>query len=312
MFVLCVYGDTLWKITTISEEKHEYNKNNNQMHLPFDIQRAKTVALNAALEAGQLIRTVMLDTSAHTMRSKSTLTDLVTETDEKCDRLIIERLKQEFPDFSFITEETHNQATELTDEPTWIIDPIDGTTNFVHRYPHVAVSIGLTFNKQCILGVVVLPMLLETYTAVSGQGAFKTDIHRSEPFRLSVSKNTTLDTSLVSSNFPYGRGDETLKPVFSRYEALLKKNVRGIRGSGSAVVNLMSVASGGLEAYFENGLQSWDMAAGKVIVEEAGGVVVDIDGSPLDLMKRRILAVNSEELQKQLSEVLVDSDKQFQ
>lgn len=282
------------------------------MTYPFDIEKAKNVALATAIEAGGIIREAMMQRERNTtMKSKSTLTDLVTETDEKCDRLIIERLKNEFNDFTFITEETHNQATELTDAPTWIVDPIDGTTNFVHGFPHVAVSIGLTYQKKCVLGVVYLPMLNETYTAITGQGAYKTGIFSPEPVRIHVSSNETLDTSLVSSNFPYGRGDATLAPVFSRYEALLKKNVRGVRGTGSAVVNLMYVASGFMEAYFENGLQSWDMAAGKVIVEEAGGVVVDIDGSPLDLMQRRILAVNGTTLQQQISEILVESDRKF-
>ncbi len=279
---------------------------------PFDILKARDTALSAALEAGNIIRSALLNPVAElAMKTKSTTTDLVTETDEKCDRVIIERLKQDFPDFDIISEETFNTVSELSNKATWIIDPIDGTTNFVHGNPAVAVSIGLTFNKQCILGVIVLPMYKETYVAIKGQGAYKTDIHHDQPFKISVSSNVTLDTSLLSSNFPYARSDEALNPVLSRYNMLLRTGVRGIRGSGSACVNLVQVACGALEGYYENGLQSWDMAAGKVIVEEAGGVVLDIDASPIDIMKRRILACNSMELAKQVSQVLVESDSKF-
>jgi len=278
---------------------------------PFDISKARETAIEAALEAGKLICSALLNHTEQTMKTKSTTTDLVTETDEMCDRVIIERLKRDFPEFDIISEETYNTASELSEKPTWVIDPIDGTTNFVHRNPAVAVSIGLTYAKQCVLGVIVLPMLKETYVAIKGQGAFKTDIHHDQPFQISVSSNRTLDTSLLSSNFPYARGNESLDPVHSRYNALLKSGVRGIRGSGSACVNLVQVACGALEGYFENGLQSWDMAAGKVIVEEAGGVVLDIDASPIDIMKRRILACNSMELATQISQVLVQSDQKF-
>jgi fructose-1,6-bisphosphatase/inositol monophosphatase family enzyme len=278
---------------------------------PFDIRKAKETALNAALEAGNLIKTVLLNHLEQNIKTKSTSTDFVTETDEKCDKTIIELLKKDFPDFEIISEETFNSVMELSDKPTWIIDPIDGTTNFVHRNPFVAVSIGLTYLRQCVLGVIVLPMLDETYTAIKGEGAFKTDLYRSEPFRISVSSNNTISTSLLGSNFPYDRSDAALQPVFARYNALLKRGVRGIRGTGSACVNLVHVACGSLDGYFENGLHSWDMAAGKVIIEEAGGVVLDINAGPIDIMERRILACSNLELAKEVSEVLVDSDKQF-
>jgi fructose-1,6-bisphosphatase/inositol monophosphatase family enzyme len=117
------------------------------------------------------------------------------------------------------------------------LDPIDGTTNFVHKFPYIAVSIGLAYNKQCILGVVYNPILEETYTAIKGRGAFKKDLlHNKDGVRLEASRETDLSRSLVSTNYPYDRTSKTLDEVHEKMDRLLKENVRGVRFTGSAVM----------------------------------------------------------------------------
>jgi myo-inositol-1(or 4)-monophosphatase len=234
---------------------------------------------------------------------------MVTETDILAEKIVIEHLRSFDSTFQFVSEETHNTKEELSDAPTWIIDPIDGTTNFVHRFPYIAVSIGLAYKKQCILGVVYSPILEETYTAIKGRGAFKTDMYHKTGVRIETSKETELSRSLVSTNYPYDRSSRTLDEVHEKMDRLLKENVRGVRFTGSAVMNLVAVASGQLESYFENGLHIWDMAAGKVIVEEAGGVVVDPNGEEIDISKRRILAACTKDIAQRIAKILTQVEQ---
>ncbi|XP_057537698.1 inositol monophosphatase isoform X2 [Amaranthus tricolor] len=209
-------------------------------------------AVDAAKKAGEVIRKGFYQTKNVEHKGQ---VDLVTETDKACEDLVFNHLKQHYPDHKFIGEETTAAygATELTDDPTWIVDPLDGTTNFVHGFPFVCVSIGLTIGKVPTVGVVYNPILDETGT--------KRD-------------KATVDTTT------------------NRINALLYK-VRSVRMSGSCALNLCGIACGRLDLFYETGYGgAWDVAAGIVIVEEAGGCVFDPSGKDFDITVTRIAASN--------------------
>ncbi|GAU29858.1 hypothetical protein TSUD_379480 [Trifolium subterraneum] len=196
--------------------------------------------------------------------------DLVTETDKACEDLIFNHLKELYPTHKFIGEETTAAfgTTELTDDPTWIVDPLDGTTNFVHGFPFVCVSIGLTIGKL--------------FTAVRGKGAF-------------------LNGNPIKEQAGTKRDKKTLDATTDRINSLLYK-VRSIRMSGSCALNLCGIACGRLDVFYEAGFGGpWDVAGGAVIVREAGGVVFDPSGAEFDITAQRIAASNPS-----LKDALVD------
>ncbi|KAI4875676.1 hypothetical protein NFI96_005095 [Prochilodus magdalenae] len=220
---------------------------------------------------------------------KSSPVDLVTETDQKVEELIISSLKKKFPTHSFIGEESvaAGAPSVLTDSPTWIIDPIDGTTNFVHRFPFVSVSIGFTVNKQIEFGIVYSCLEDKMYTARRGKGAFCNGV----PIKVSGQQDIT--KSLVLTEMGFKKDPEHFRTMMANMESILSIPVHGIRAPGSAAVNMCLVASGAADAYYHMGIHCWDMAGGAAIVAEAGGVVVDITGGPFDLMSRRLIAASS-------------------
>ncbi|TKY72239.1 Inositol monophosphatase 3 [Spatholobus suberectus] len=217
-----------------------------------------------------------------------TLVDLVTETDKACEELIFNHLKQLYPAHKFIGEETTAACgtTELTDEPTWIVDPLDGTTNFVHGFPFVCVSIGLTIGKTPTIGVVYNPIINELFTGIRGKGAFlngnpikgKFEIHQA--------------FSLLKEQAGTKRDKETVDASTNRINSLLFK-VRSLRMSGSCALDLCGIACGRLDVFFELGFGGpWDVAGGAVIVREAGGVVFDPSGADFDITSQRVAASN--------------------
>jgi len=185
---------------------------------------------------------------------------------------------------------------ELTDEPTWCIDPVDGTTNFVHSYPFIAVSIGFLLNKEPVVGVCMNPIINETVYAIKGKGAFRNDK------KIHVSKVTEIKDALISTNFPSGtaRTEKNYEKMFKFCTEILDKKVHGIRTSGSAVMNLIGVAVGRLECFFEKPLGPWDMCAGVIIVEEAGGFVTGLDGKKFNVMEKNIIACNNSTIHKEI------------
>nr|XP_046264170.1 inositol monophosphatase 1 isoform X2 [Scatophagus argus]XP_046264171.1 inositol monophosphatase 1 isoform X2 [Scatophagus argus] len=221
--------------------------------------------------------------------TKSSSVDLVTQTDQKVEQLIIQSVKKKFPTHRFIGEESvaAGEPCLLTDDPTWIIDPIDGTTNFVHGFPFVAVSIGFTVNKQMQFGVVFSCLEDKMFTARRGKGAFC----NGEPLQVSDQEDVT--QSIIATEFGSSRDPEVVDRIFSSLRNILSIPVHGVRSAGTAAINMCLVASGCVEAYYEIGPHVWDVAAGSLIVSEAGGVVMDVEGGPLDLMSRRIIAANS-------------------
>ncbi|KAL6076262.1 hypothetical protein STEG23_018606, partial [Scotinomys teguina] len=203
---------------------------------------------------------------------KSSPADLVTVTDQKVEKMLLSSIKEKYPSHSFIGEESvaAGEKTVFTDNPTWIIDPIDGTTNFVHRFPFVAVSIGFVVNKQMEFGVVYSCVEDKMYTGRKGKGAF------CNGQKLQVSQQEDISKSLLVTEFGSSRKPETLRTVLSNMEKLCSIPIHGIRSVGTAAVNMCLVATGGADAYYEMGIHCWDMAGAGIIVTEAGGVLMDV------------------------------------
>ncbi|CAI5677186.1 inositol monophosphatase 1 isoform X2 [Oreochromis niloticus] len=201
----------------------------------------------------------------------------------------------------FIGEESvaAGEPCVLSDSPTWIIDPIDGTTNFVHAFPFVAISIGFAINKQVEFGVVFSCVEDKMFTARRGKGAFC----NGEP--LQVSRQEAVEQAMVATEFGSNRDTDVVNKIFQSLRNILCLPVHGVRGAGSAAINMCLVASGCVEAYYEIGIHVWDVAAASLIVSEAGGVLMDVEGGDVDLMSRRIIAANSKTIAERLIKAIV-------
>ncbi|KAI5616908.1 inositol monophosphatase 1 isoform X1, partial [Silurus asotus] len=251
-------------------------------------QEAMDHAVAVARKAGEIVREALQN--ERKVMCKSTSVDLVTQTDQKVEQLIIASVREKFPSHSFIGEESvaDGQPCVLSENPTWIIDPVDGTTNFVHGYPFVAVCIGFAVEKTLEFGVVYSCIEDKMYTARRGKGAFC----NGEP--LQVSQQKDINQCIIATEFGSNRDPAVVDKIFSNMRNILCLPVHGVRGVGSAALNMCLVAAGSVEAYYEIGIHCWDIAAAAVIVEEAGGVLRDLEGGPMDLMSRRILAANNQ------------------
>ncbi|XP_050213132.1 inositol-phosphate phosphatase [Mercurialis annua] len=242
-------------------------------------------AVDAAKRAGQIISKGFYLTKHVEHKGQ---VDLVTETDKSCEDLIFNHLKQHFPTHKFIGEETTAACgiTELTDEPTWIVDPLDGTTNFVHGFPFVCVSIGLTIGKVPTVGVVYNPIMDELFTGIQGKGAF----FNGKPIK--VSSKSELVSALLATEVGTKRDKATVDATTNRINSMLFK-VRSLRMSGSCALNLCGVACGRLDLFYETGFGGpWDVAAGVLIVKEAGGLVFDPSGKDFDITSQRVAVSN--------------------
>jgi myo-inositol-1(or 4)-monophosphatase len=195
-------------------------------------------------------------------------TDLVTEVDHACELAVVRVLKKDFPDYDFLLEETGSPDTGSPYQ--WVVDPLDATTNYTHGYPHFCCSIALRYREKTVLGAVFDPYRAELFTAVHGQGAFLNGT------RISVSNETSLIRCMMATGFPYDirTAKDTNLETFCR--VILE--VRAIRRSGCAALDLCYIASGRLDGYWVVKLAPWDVAAGALMVREAGGKVTDLDG----------------------------------
>ena len=209
--------------------------------------------------------------------------DLVTEADKACEKLIIDTIRRNFPSHSILSEE----AGEIKGdgEYKWVIDPIDGTTNFAQGIPLFSISIAVIYKGLPIIGVVEVPALKETFWAKKDQGAFL------NKRRIHVSTKGDFTDALLSTGFPYDRESPRTDMTHKLYKAFHQKS-RGIRRMGSAAMDLAYIAAGRMDGTFHYNLEPWDIAAGKLIVEEAGGMVTDMDGSMLKPKKGMMLASN--------------------
>lgn len=197
--------------------------------------------------------------------------DLVTETDEAVEAFLVRELRGLLPEAGILAEESGASGPD-TDELRWILDPLDGTTNFVHRLPHVGISVALWHRDQPLLGVVHAPMLDECYWALRGGGAFC----NGSPLRVSTAR--CLEESLVATGIPYTIRED-LTHILAQLAAVLPRT-QNLRRMGAASLDLAYVAAGHLDAYFETGLKPWDVAAGILLVTEAGGRISRSDGAP--------------------------------
>jgi myo-inositol-1(or 4)-monophosphatase len=240
------------------------------------------IATEAAIAAGVILQDNW--GKLEQIEEKGVAGDLVTEADRLAEAEILKVLRRHVPDHQILAEES-GQLGKIESEYLWAIDPLDGTTNYAHGYPVSAVSVGLSIEGIPQVGVVYNPFRDELFRAARGLGA--TCDRR--PIR--VSQTETLSKSLLVTGFAYDRR-ETADNNYAEF-CYLTHLTQGVRRSGSASLDLTDVACGRLDGYWERGLKPWDITAGIVIVEEAGGKVTAYDGSPLDLNSGRILATNS-------------------
>ncbi|HTM10058.1 MAG TPA: inositol monophosphatase family protein [Verrucomicrobiae bacterium] len=239
-----------------------------------------TAAWQAAQMAGALIRENWQ--RAHAVEYKSAI-DLVTATDRASEETIVAHLAKRYPGHSILAEE----ATAIVAPGSvyrWIVDPLDGTTNFAHSFPHFAVSIALEREKEIILGLIYDPLRDEGFSALAGQGALLND----KPIR--VSKTAELDKSLLATGFPYDHREDP--DYYLKYFRSFTRQAQGIRRAGSAALDLCYVAAGRLDGFWELKLKPWDIAAGALIVSEAGGVMSNFSGGKFSIDGDETLASN--------------------
>ena len=234
-----------------------------------DLDLALDVAKKACLDAGQLLLEGFDDLTSTTVRSKGISRDLVTDLDLACERLIVSQIRTAFPGHAIEAEE---EVRDEIDEDgfRWIVDPLDGTVNFVHGLPIFGVSIALYSGLRPLVGVIHLPRLGETYWASAGRGAF------GPQGALKVRETSTLGDAVLGTGFPYGR-NELEHDILANFGRFFY-DIRGVRRMGSAAADLAYVAAGKLDGFWELHLGSHDVAAGALLVIEAGGVVSDSDG----------------------------------
>jgi myo-inositol-1(or 4)-monophosphatase len=227
------------------------------------------LAEEAARAAGRLITEGRPEGAVAVTATKSSVTDIVTEMDQASERLLVEHIRAARPDDGFLGEE--GAAEPGTSGVTWVIDPIDGTVNYLYRLPGYAVSVGVRIGDDMVAGAVVNPVTGEVFTARRGHGAWL------DGRAIRVNEPPPLDLALVATGFGYDRERrrrqaEILTTVLPR--------VRDVRRAGSAAIDLCSLACGRVDAYYEQGLKPWDLAAGGLIAAEAGAVVGGLAGRP--------------------------------
>lgn len=246
------------------------------------IDQIEKVARTAIFQVGDLIREHIGAISSARIESKGPA-DYVTDIDRKSEAMIMDLVRRHFPDHHIVAEETPNSG--LGSGITWVIDPLDGTTNFIHGFPFVAVSIAVCENEKPLLGLVLDPIRQELFTARQGGGAYLNGnpIHVSDVQRL--------DESLIATGFPVRR-KHLLESYLSTFKSIFQQ-VSGIRRAGAAALDLAYLAAGRVDGFWEIGLAPWDIAAGSLLVTEAGGIVSDFWGNGAYLRNGHIVAGTS-------------------
>jgi len=241
------------------------------------------IAIKAARSAGAIINRAALDLEVLKVGTKGP-NDYVSEVDRAAEQIIIRTLLEAYPGHGILAEESGREHGARDSEYVWIIDPLDGTTNFLHGFPVYAVSIALAHRGQVQQAVVYDPTRNDLYFASKGRGAFCNDR------RLRVSKRTRLGESLVGTGFPFRKGDN-----FKRYVKMFEEVMQscaGLRRPGAAALDLCYVAAGYYDGFFETGLQPWDAAAGSLMITEAGGLIGNFTGDSDYLYQREVVAGN--------------------
>ena len=256
---------------------------------------------------GSIIASAFDPQSRQASSEKSGSRDLVTATDAAAEAAIMKRLRAAFPDHSFVGEEEASAAAaagkptpKVGREPTWCVDPLDGTTNFVHGWPFVCVSIGLVVENVPVVGVVFNPVMGELFVGALGRGATL----NGNPIRVSGEKD--LSRALIGTEIGVSEDPRVVDAIFGRVRALTSA-ARSLRCGGSCAQGLCGVACGRLDAFFEVGFGGiWDCAAGAAVLSEAGGFLLDPSGSYFDVDSRRVLGGSSEQVAKDAGRVLAE------
>lgn len=237
--------------------------------------------IQIAKQAGGIIRDAHRTRFSVEIKSDN-LKNLVTEIDKKSEKTIMDFIRKKYPSHNILAEESggHKSSSDYL----WVIDPLDGTTNFAHGLPIFSVSIGVQYKDESIAGVVYDVMRDVVYSAEKGSGAFENDN------KINVNNNDNIEKSLLVTGFPYNVAENPEK-VFERFIEMLKV-ARAVRRLGSAAIDFCYVANGVFEGFWEVHLNPWDICAGKLIVEEAGGKVTDFNGNPISIFNKTILSTN--------------------
>jgi len=242
----------------------------------------KELAISIAYQAGEILRENIGKITADDVKDKCPF-DYVTEIDKACEQLIINSIKKHFPDHEILAEESgKNQNTHSY---CWIIDPLDGTTNFIHGYPHSSVSIALQKETEMIFGVIYDPYRDELYHAEKGSGAY------CNQNRIHVSQQANINNCLIATGFPFK--NRHLLELYWKVLSAIFMEVSGIRRTGSAALDLAYVACGRFDGFWELKLSPWDIAAGSIIIEEAGGEITDFEGKKNHIWSGDVIASNS-------------------
>lgn len=242
-------------------------------------------ALDEAKRASKEARQVLLSYYGRLSKVREKgLEGLVSEADEASEKTIGKILAESFPEIPMLGEEGAAKAKWSLPETSWVVDPLDGTTNYVHSFPIFCISIGLRYQGELVVGVIDVPVLDVTYWACKGHGAFK----NGNPIRVSQ-RGVLKDTLLATGFYPHNEPD--LKEQIKIFSDIVR-DVRGVRRAGAAAYDICMVAEGVFDAFWEKNLKPWDTAAGTVLVREAGGHVRDYDGREYDLSAPGIIASN--------------------
>jgi len=255
----------------------------------IEVDKLLNVAKEAALEAGEIHLAYFGKDKEVSFKANEF--DLVTNVDKMSEEKILSVIKAHFPDHGFLGEESGSHDTNSSDY-IWVIDPVDGTTNYAHNFPHFAVSIGLIYKNEIYLGVVYDAVKNEMFWATKGSGAFL----NSDPIK--VSSVSTLKRSLLSTGFPYERG-EVLERNLGYFRSFVLES-QAIRRPGAASLDLCYVASGRIDGFWELNLSPWDVTAGACIIREAGGKVTNCGSDNFDVYIKSIVASNGLIHQKML------------
>lgn len=241
------------------------------------------VAIEAAKEAGAFLKQ-NLGKVREINRKAGQEKNLVTEIDKRSEQMIITAIRRHFPQHDILAEEGGGGSARGRSDYKWVIDPLDGTTNFTHAFPVFCVSIGLEYRGEMILGVIYDPNFDELFTAERGSGAYLNGK------KIRVSGTEAVSRSLLVTGFPYNIQENPDRAVEHFVTFLME--AQAVRRMGSAAIDLAYVAAGRYEGFWEVALHPWDMAAGALLVTEAGGIITDFEGKAFSIYGRQILATN--------------------
>ena len=249
---------------------------------PPALNKMRDTAVEAAWRAGRVLRKYYEQGRFHVAEKPGA--GLVTNADLEAEAQAVQILKKAYPKFGFLTEEAKPQAASCPGR--WIIDPLDGTTNFVHGFPMFCVSIAAEWEGEVVVGVIYHPILKDTYVAVKGKGAYVNGK------KIHVSETERIDEALLTTGFTYNK-KRGLKQEMSAFE-VLSSEARAVRRPGSAALDLAFTACGVFDGFWERNLSPWDVAAGSLLVKEAGGMVTNFSGNSFNLLSPEILASNGQ------------------